>query len=374
VNVVKIVCLIASVLNLAQTGEATAPAARKSICSCERATAGVRRISGSDQLRGFVMYDEELDRFKFYNLPAFVASSYGFVIDRRESSRGSTVMRCGHEKIIVSKSDDGHYTYWSPHDDADHGTIIDFVQRRKGLTLGAVRKELRQWIGSPSPAVSALPELASAANDPEAVRKRYDAMRSAERHPYLENERGIPAAVLTCWRFAGTIRIDRRHGAAVFPHCDGEGNLTGYEIKNTAFTGFASGGRKQIWLSNTRADDLRLVICESAVDSLAHAALFDDPHARYGSTAGKTTTAQQAAIRAAILAMPANSEIVAATDADDSGRKLADLIAEIVQECGRDDLTFRRDEPVGAKDFNDVLRRKRNNSLPQRRPGGPSVI
>jgi hypothetical protein len=227
--------------------------------------------------------------------------------------------------------------------------------------------------GHPSPIAVRLPELASAGKDAEAVRRRFAAMRLATRHAYLENERGIPESLLTDPRFAGTIGIDR-YGAAVFPHCDADGNLGGYELKNTGgFTGFASSERKQIWVSNTRADDMRLVICESAIDSLSHAALFDDPRARYASTAGKTTAAQQAAIRAAILAMPANSEIVAATDAYNGGRALAELIRTIVQECGRDDLTFRRDEPAVEKDFNDVLRKRWNNSLSRRRPDEPSV-
>src|SRR5580698_9993518 len=111
-----IVCLIACVLGPAQSCESTGHG-RNLIASCEPARAGVSRISGSDQLRGFGMYDEELDRFKCYDFRVIVASSYGFVIDKRESSRGSTVMRNGRDKIIVSKSDDGHYTYWSPHDD-----------------------------------------------------------------------------------------------------------------------------------------------------------------------------------------------------------------------------------------------------------------
>jgi hypothetical protein len=370
-NVLKLIFVTAWVLGRARSHE-YAGDGRNLIASCEPARAGVSRISGSDQLRGFVMYDEELGRFKFYNLAAFVASSYLFVIDKRESSRNSIVMRRGHEKIIISRKPDGHYTYWSPHDDTDHGTIIDFVQRRKGLTLGGVRKELREWTGAPSPPFLQLPELAHGGKDLDAVRKRYDAMRIAERHPYLENERGVAATVLMHWRFAGVIRIDR-FGAAVFPHRDPDGNLSGYEAKNTGgFTGFATGGRKQIWLSNARPDDQRLVICESAIDALSHAALFDDPRARYASTAGKTTAAQDAAIRAAILAMPADSEIVAATDADDSGRKLAGLIAKIVEDSGRDDLSFRRDEPT-EKDFNDVLRKKRNNSRPQQRPGAPAV-
>jgi hypothetical protein len=360
---------VASLLNRNRRGE-DAGRAHDLISSCEAASPVVSRNGHSDRLEVGVM-DEELDRFKRYDLRLY-AATLGFVIDKRESSRCSTVMRCGHEKVIISRKPGGIWSYWSPHDDEDRGTIIDLLQKRKGLNLGAVRKELREWTGTPSPAVVQLPELASVAKDFEAVRARYSAMRVAHHQPFLENERGIPAAALTHWRFAGTVRIDG-YGAAVFPHHDAGGILCGYELKNVGgFTGFAPGGKKQIWLSNTSAVDVRLVICESAIDAMSHAALFDDPRVRYGSIAGKPTVAQHAAVRAAILAMPANSEIVAATDADESGRALAELIRTIVRECGRDDLTFRRDEPE-EKDWNDVLRKRRRTTPLPHRHGEPSV-
>jgi hypothetical protein len=50
------------------------------------------------------------------------------------------------------------------------------------------------------------------------------------------------------------------------------------------------------------------------------------------------------------------SEIVAATDADDAGRQLADAIRKSFDAAARPDLVFRRQEPVGAKDWNDQLR------------------
>ena len=65
-------------------------------------------------------------------------------------------------------------------------------------------------------------------------------MLDAAQHPYLENERGIPAELLASERFIGRIKIDPR-GNAAFPHIDADG-LTGYELKNRNFTGFASGG------------------------------------------------------------------------------------------------------------------------------------
>ena len=65
-------------------------------------------------------------------------------------------------------------------------------------------------------------------------------MRECRRDPYLENERALPVALLDRERFAGGVRMDE-HGNTVFPHFDQEG-LCGYEIKNSGFTGFATGG------------------------------------------------------------------------------------------------------------------------------------
>jgi len=76
--------------------------------------------------------------------------------------------------------------------------------------------------------------------------------------------------LLTSERFLGRIKIDAR-GNAVFPHFDTEG-LTGYELKNRNFTGFASGGVKALWVSNAKEDDNSIVFCESAIDALSHAA------------------------------------------------------------------------------------------------------
>src|SRR5450755_4252070 len=128
VNVLWIVGLIATFLNPAHSGEGARPQGNL-ICSCEPAGIGVSRNWGSDRLQVGVM-DEELDRFKRYDLRLY-AATLGFVIDRRESSRGSTVMRRHSEKLIISRKPDGHYTYWSPHDDTNRGSIIDLAQRDK---------------------------------------------------------------------------------------------------------------------------------------------------------------------------------------------------------------------------------------------------
>ena len=307
--------------------------------------------------------DDELLRFKQSDLRQY-AASVGFLIDRRESSRSCTVMRCGHQKLIVARKPDGVFTYWNVHDERDKGTILDFIQHRNpSLNLGAVRKELRAWLGSPAPALPELTGLISIAKDLDDVRRRYHAMALAPNHPYLEDERCIPAAVLQQSRFAGRIKIDQ-YGAAVFPHFDAQNELCGYELKNRGgFTGFASGGRKGIWMSNAEPGDHRLIVAESAIDAISHAVLFDDSRARYGSIGGKPTALQLEVVRRVFIAVPEDSEIVAAMDADDAGRELADLLESVFVRCGRADLTFRREEPVGANDWNDLLRARRLQSI-----------
>lgn len=306
------------------------------------------------------MIDEELDRFKQLDLRQ-IAASLGYAIDRRESSRNSTVMRKDHDKIIISRKPDLHYTYWSPRDEGDRGTVIDLLQTRKGLSLGSVRKELRAWSNMPTPPLPCLPSLGSTKKDIEAVRRLYDTMPFAIRHSYLENERRIPVEILQHPRFDGKVRIDRR-GAAVFPHVDVDGQICGYELKNKlsdgrTFTGFSPGGRKGIYLSNKTACDRRLVLVESGIEALSYAAMFGNLEVtRYGSIGGKPTPVQRTIMCAAILEMPGGSEIVAATNADEAGRELAAGMKGIFDQGGRADLAFRRDEPHGANDWNDLLR------------------
>ena len=74
--------------------------------------------------------DSELDAFKReIDLRQF-AVSLGYEIDRRESWRGSTVLRRDADKIVVKRNDNGHYVFFSVRDDRDNGTVIDLLQRR----------------------------------------------------------------------------------------------------------------------------------------------------------------------------------------------------------------------------------------------------
>jgi hypothetical protein len=317
--------------------------------------------------------DTELESFKTnIDLRAYAAGQ-GYQLDAKDSWRGTSVMRhpATHDKIVIKRDTDGHYVYFSVRDDRDNGSIIDFVQQRQRLNLGTVRKELRPWIGQAPTPVPTFPALPKTAKDRMKVEAAYARMQDATSgHPYLEKERFIPPALLALDRFASRVRIDAR-GNAVFPHFDQDG-LSGYELKNVGFTGFASGGTKALWLSHGLPTDNRAVFCESAIDALSHAVLFPDNHARYASIGGKPNPQQPELIRAAASRMPVGSEIVAAMDADAEGRKLSEIVRRAVELSGRHDLRFVVKEPHDFKDWNDQLR-ARPHLLLRYRPEAPSV-
>ncbi len=311
---------------------------------------------------------DELEAFKTeIDLVAY-AESYGFDVDRKRTSRTSVAMKHGvtGERILVAKKSDGHFIYASVHDHTDSGTIIDFEQRRKGGTLGDVRKALRPFIGEsampvPRPrgekSAKAAPEvlLEAAAQDFDAVRQAFDEMRPIEHgNRYLE-ERCIPAIVYMHPRMKNRIRVDRRTNV-VFPHWEPGGALTGYEIKNRGFTGFATGGAKRLWGSGIGADDTELVICETAIDALSFATLFGVEGRRFVSTAGALNPAQLDLVRSAMRKLPSGGRVVLATDADEGGDLLAETITAAAEGMGCDAVEIVHRSPAArGADWNDVL-------------------
>jgi hypothetical protein len=327
------------------------------------------------------MFQGELEEFKTRIDLRSYAAGQGYFEDRKHSYKGVQCMRhASGDKIYIKRDLDDHYLYVSTRDARDHGSIIDFVAHRKHLDLKQNRKdwrtvgeELRPWLGKPPVPVPSFPSLEKTrvTKDRTKVEAAYARMQDASAgHPYLERERALPCALLALDRFEGRVRLDNR-GNAVFPHFDGEG-LSGYELKNIGFTGFASGGTKALWMSHELPGDKRLVVCEGAIDALSHAVLFPDNDARYASIGGKPSAQQPELIRAAVARMPNSSEIVSAMDADAGGRDLAEIVKRAVELTGRHDLRFTVHEPEGAKDWNDLLRARPLPLLPFR-PDVPSV-
>ncbi len=306
------------------------------------------------------MHDDELHRFKSdIHFLHYAADRYGYLRDRRESSVASHVLRhpATDDKIVVRKDRDGHWTYFSIRDDRDHGTIIDFVQRRgRHLSLGRVREELRSWLGTARPVPDA---LETARRSPPAQRRPvaevFEAARVVSTCDYL-GARGLRPETLSDARFAGTWRVDGR-GTVLFAHRDEAGALTGFEVKNRGFTGFAAGGTKTAWQSAARESDRVLVVTESAIDALSYHQLRRGPceAARYLSTAGAPSAAQCELLEKLFSQLPRGVAVVAAFDSDEAGHRIAGRIETLTRRLPH--LDFRRDAPAGAKDWNDILQR-----------------
>ena len=178
----------------------------------------------------------------------------------------------------------------------------------------------------------------------------FEAARVAVTCDYL-SARGLRPETLSDPRFAGTWRVDAR-GNVLFAHRDDSGALTGFEVKNRGFTGFASGGKKTAWQSRAFPGDQGLVITESAIDALSHHQLYRDA-ARYVSTAGTPSSTQMQLLGRLLASLAPGTIVVAAVDSDEAGHKIASRIEALTRTLPR--LYFRRDTPAGAKDWNDIL-------------------
>lgn len=301
-------------------------------------------------------FDSRLDAFKTeINLVEY-AGSCGYAVVKHESSRSSVVMKAADgDKIVIAKSGSGHWIYFSVHNGSDNGTIIDFVLNRKGRgNLGKVKGELSAWVDGPvipdHRQSSLRLEVVPSSKDRQRVLRAFSAMNPVTSHGYLEG-RGIPSEVLASPRFKGCVYLDVRRNA-VFPHRDEEG-LSGYEIKNRSFTGFASGGEKALWMSNILPGDSVLVVAESAIDALSYYTL-KRLNAVYTSTAGAWNPKTPAVLLAAIERLPADGKVVLAFDHDQQGLEYVERAKELIGPTGRQlvvDLP-----PVPGQDWNDALR------------------
>ena len=328
-------------------------------------------------------------------------ATYGYELNKRESSANSAVMikreedrgeaketqvgiraesrtdgkkgdekKIKGDKLIVTKGLTGFWIYFSVRDDSDHGTIIDFCQKRTGKNFGEIRKMLRLWLRNTKPK-GVKPnkykfDLKPLSKNREQVLKQLAKTSIAEKHPYLES-RGIKKAIQKSSRFLASVRLDK-YNNAIFPHQD-ELGITGFEIKNFNFMGFSRGGEKALWCSNSFKKDTKLVITESTIDAFSYAQLHPETlnNTRYISVGGTMSNKQRELIKAAMEKILVNNaknqqeqfqknqaevEVIIATDNDEIGEKLADELKELAPSSK---INLIRALPQDGKDWNDIL-------------------
>lgn len=299
------------------------------------------------------------------NLAEFAEDS-GFIIDHKKSTRNFIKMdHPSGDKIIVGiDSIDKHYFYFNINDSSDSGSIVDFIQRRNPrANLGEVRKILRPWLdGSYSPPVLSNParirpqklQPINKASRKE-IMSRLIGVTKVDESAYLSS-RNIDSEILQHWRFYGTIFQDSK-GKLVFPHEDREG-ICGFEIKDKASKTFSKGGTKGLWRSYFKTTDKKLIICESVIDCLSYAKLYD-PYflARYIATGGRISSEGSSPQAEYLIqqlrdAGEKNMEIRIAFDNDPGGEQLLQDLIPYARKAG---VKLTKHFPEGFKDWNEQL-------------------
>ncbi len=286
------------------------------------------------------MTDQQLESFKTdIPLPDYAAQEFDYQIDQRESYRHQLVMRTADksDKIGIARMPNNHWCYYSFYNLDDHGTIIDFLQNRRGgklsFTLAQVRQELAQWSGYSKPkAVFQHPEVKPIAKGRFAIMKEFQTLKNATESEYLQS-RAIGKEVLRHPRFLGQIKVDSRHNV-VFPHYDLDDAVCGLERKNWNFNGFTKGGRKSVWVSNRYEGDQTLVICESVIDCLSFHLLYGDDWARYVATSGQWSPLTVQAFKQECQNLP-GSHIILGFDNDAQGKHYVTESMKLLADLGK---------------------------------------
>jgi Toprim-like len=325
----------------------------------------------------------ELDRFKRQIDLVKFAQGYDYKVTQRSGSY-TRLRRAKGDQIIVTRESDGTFVWVNPENcqvrdngapksaGYEQGTIIDFLQRERRFDLAGVRKELRQHLGSVNPSLGG-PAVADASAtgdlrphpsfDRETITRRVLAALVVRDSDYLA-ARGIRPQTLIDERFAGTVRIRPHSGEVLFPHSDQEG-YTGFERKHPRYTLFATGGRRAVWHSTIRSADKVLVVAESGIDCLSYHQLNPRPDARYMSTGGTLSSTQAELLGRAIAKLPPDGAVVAATDNDEAGRKMADQLERIAHAARPGIAVEKPFPPRGHKDWNDVLKEHEHDFIQQ---------
>lgn len=283
----------------------------------------------------------------------------GWTLDKRESTRRCLKYRRGPGHILIVNHEGRGW--WDPLSTAK-GDVFDLVRHLDpGLGFGQARDVLRAFVGLAPPDPVAPQRARRRATAAPGLAERWAARRpvagGSPAWRYLTGERGLPGATVAHAVRLGLLR-EGPQASAWFAHHDGTGRLTGIEMRGPTWRSFSADGQKALFrLSDDAGQTLRLVVMEAAIDALSLAAAEGlRPGTLYAAVAGGMGPLTHACLEAELQVLPARSGalLVAATDADAAGERLAARLAELAAAAG---VPCERLRPWGGhKDWNDCLR------------------
>ena len=279
------------------------------------------------------MSDNELERFKQDVSLSAYAESTGWTLDRKKSSARVKVYRTGPDKILIWTGQDGHDVYRNERDHSEHGSVIDFVMKQDGCSLGRARVTLRGYLGisrekTSLPSCPSLkPRVSTSQGQDDGYRKKTLAVWNAakrETAPDYLLTRGLTVATLTTDRFVDTFRTDT-HGNVVFLHNDRRGPC-GYDRRGPAFKGIGQGVLKALWYSKNIREAKEIALCESPIDCMSHFQLHGGDLA-YVSLSGEPSALQRDLLTGLLLkAADRQAKVYAAFDNDPGGDKYSEMM------------------------------------------------
>ena len=278
-------------------------------------------------------------------------------LDRRASTRRALKYRRGEGEIIIVNHDGRGW--WDPGDAQAKGDVFSLLQYLEpGLSFGQVRRRLRVLAGQsptflehfrsrPGPTILAA----------ELWQSRPRLRPGSRTWSYLTRTRGLPSSILEHAQALDVVR-EGPHGSAWFAHTDHQGGLTGIEMRGPSWKGFSADGDKSLFrlTGGGSAAPGRLAIVEAPIDAMSLAAL-EGPRADtlYVATAGGMGPATIKALEALLAERAGRPEarLVAATDADRTGDRYAQLLDGLATAAGIEATRLR--PPADAGDWNKLL-------------------
>ncbi len=282
----------------------------------------------------------------------------GWRLDARESTRRARKYRRGHGEILIVNHDGRGW--WDPTSErkGDVFTLARLLD--PGLDFGGAKTLLRDIAGiAPTPSGVRRDRGDQPPPVPPDLRweRRPRLSQGSATWLYLTLQRCLPASVLLAARAADVIR-EGPYGSGWFAHRDADGTVTGIEMRGPTWRGFSAGGGKTLFRLPGGPGPLpRLAVCEAAIDALSLAAIEQMRcDTLYAATTGGIGPGTVTALRDLCRDLSADPAgiLIAATDADLPGRRLAARLAELAAASRvRFDAIL---PPNGLNDWNDVLR------------------
>ena len=323
---------------------------------------------------------QELNHFKSTINLAEYAQSFGYEINRKKSTKISPVLqqKDGDTLVVGQDKKDGHYIYFNVNNDSDSGTVLDFVQKRTGETLGKVRKRLRQWLGMPNPQVERVQVQPAALDEielgmaKEKAQKLWNSLSQTGVSLFRGELRGIP--IDTVKTAKDSVRRDDQ-GNWYFALRDANGEICGVEKRdkdgrNARIAG--AGQKKGIFAFGGQDPELceKIIVTESTIDALSAKYISDKSthwtHA-FVSIGGNAGIVAQKAIKELCDKLP-KAEIIFATDNDQAGDRHAQSLMKIIGK-GRN---YARHRPQN-KDLNDDLQQIKVQRMAERQQNNRSL-